>query len=46
MKVLTINEKKESMERTMKLCEKTQPLITRINGAYLLGKMTRYFDDN
>lgn len=27
----------------MKLCDKTQPLVTRINGAYLLGKTVKYF---
>ena len=43
MRALTSNELRDSIERSMKLCDKTQPLVTRINGAYLLGKTVKYF---
>lgn len=46
MRVLTDNERRDSIERSMKLCDKTQPLVTRINGAYLLGKTVKYFTTN
>jgi hypothetical protein len=43
MRVLSNYELRDSIEIAMKLCDKTQPLVTRINGAYLLGKTVRYF---
>lgn len=46
MRVLSSYELRDSIEIAMKLCDKTQPLVTRINGAYLLGKTVRYFTPN
>ena len=43
LRVLSQNDLRDSIERAMKLCDKTQPLVTRINGAYLLGKTVKYF---
>ena len=43
MRALSSNDLRDSIERGMKLCDKTQPLVTRINGAYLLGKTVKYF---
>lgn len=44
MRVLSPQETRDSIERGMKLCDKTQPMVTRLNGAYLLGKMVKYFE--
>jgi len=46
MRVLSQQETRDSTERGMKLCDKTQPLVTRLNGAYLLGKMVKYFEQD
>ena len=46
MRVLQGLELKEAIERGMQLCDKTQPLATRINGAYILGKIVKYFTPN
>ena len=34
---------RNSIERSMQMCDKTQPLVTRISGAYLLGKIVKRF---
>lgn len=46
MRVLSSHEMQNSFEKSMQMCDKTQPLVTRINGAYLLGKMVKYFTPN
>lgn len=28
------------------MCDKTQPLVTRVSGAYLIGKISKYFAPN
>lgn len=43
MRVLSPIELKISIEKSMNLCDKTQPLVTRICGAYLIGKVAKYF---
>lgn len=43
MRVLSNFDLQNSIEVSMQMCDKTQPLVSRINGAYLLGKMVKYF---
>jgi len=37
---------KNAFEKSMQMCDKTQPLVTRISGAYLLGKIVKHFTPN
>jgi len=37
---------KNAFEKIMQMCDKTQPLVTRISGAYLLGKIVKHFTPN
>ena len=46
MHALTSLDLKNSIERGMQMCDKTQPLVTRISGAYLLGKIVKHFQAN
>lgn len=46
MRVMNPQELNQSIEKCLTMCEKTQPLVTRISGAYLLGKMVKHFKPN
>lgn len=46
MRALNHIEQKESIDKSMQMCDKTQPLVTRISGAYLLGKTVKYFNQS
>ena len=37
---------KNAFEKSMQMCDKTQPLVTRISGAYLIGKIVKHFTPN
>ena len=46
MRGLNNLEIKSSIDKALAMCDKTQPLVTRISGAYVLGKIVRYFNQN
>ena len=46
MRGLSSLQLKNALEKSLQMCDKTQPLVTRISGAYLLGKVVKHFTPN
>lgn len=46
MRSLNSLDQKRSMDKSMQMCDKTQPLVTRVSGAYLIGKIVKFFKNN
>lgn len=46
MRVLNNFELRVSIDKGLKMCDKTQPLVSRVSGAYVVGKIVKYFTPN
>lgn len=45
MRCLNHLEQRDSIDYCLSLCDKTQPVVTRVCGAYLIGKVAKFFTD-